>query len=98
MSLYLRDQLIRQSWIPVHLRPPENDPRGVHYPVQVWGVIDDPRLKTSDGKPFSDVVSYWPALGKWTVTFQCRLSELPDDYPVRVTFWQPLPPTLESWP
>jgi len=98
MSLYIRDQLIQQCWIPVHHRVPETDPRGPHYAVQVWGVIDDPRVRTVDGRTFSDVVSYWPALKKWTVTHQLRQNDLADDYPVSVTFWQPLPPTPTDWP
>lgn len=97
MSLYLRDQLILQCWVASHLHQPQADPRGNHFPVQVWGVIDDPRYKPVRSKPFADIVSFWPSLGYFTVTHQCQADEEVIELRVRVTHWQPLPPTPDSW-
>lgn len=98
MSLYLRDQLIRACWTPAHLKQPADGDKGPHFSVQVWGVIDDPRYRLNGEKPFCDVVAWWPALKLWTVTGQCRGDLDVDDIPTRVTYWQPLPPTPDSWP
>ena len=50
----------------------------------------------NEGKPFADVVAYWPALGKWTVTGTVRGNEDVEDVPVRIVGWQYLPP-LPLW-
>lgn len=92
MSLLLRDTLIKQCWVPSHIRVPDDDPRGLHYPVQVWGVIDDPRYRCNGEPVFQDVVCWWPAARIWTVTSQCRADDEVDDVAVMVTWWQPLPP------
>lgn len=95
MSLLLRDQYIRECWIPVTLRAPRMDPgASPHYPIQLWGVIDDPKLQGEGWPPgpYADVVAYWPALNKWTVTHSGRADEFATDVEVRVTFYQPLPP------
>ena len=97
MALYLRDQLILECWQASHLKLPDPDSRGAHFPVVVWGVIDDPRFRPVMGKPFAEVVSWWPALGKFTVTHQCQADVEVIELPVRVTHWQPLPPTPDSW-
>lgn len=96
MSLTLRDQLIRACWVPSDFRKPPPDARGAHYPVQVWGVIDDPAFRPEEGElsPFVDIVSWWPASQIWTVTFQCRRNPNAEDYPVLVSWWQPLPPLV----
>lgn len=75
------------------MRVPPTDARGPHYPVEVWGVIEDEQF-TYDGKvkTFADVVSYWPALNIWTVTMACRADREAADVQVRVSLWQPLPP------
>lgn len=94
MSLTLRDQLIRECWVPADFRTPAPDPRGPHYPVQVWGVVDDPRLAPNNEKRyvFQDIVTWWPSLKIWTVTLQCRTDEDAQDFPCTVLYWQPLPP------
>lgn len=92
MSLLLRDHHIRACWVPSGFRRPVPDDRGPHFPVEVWGVIDDPRFRLTGQRPIQDVVSYWPALDRWTVTLQCRADEDAVDFPVHVTHWQPLPP------
>lgn len=92
MSLLLRDQMIRACWVPADFRTPPPDQRGPWFKVEVWGVIDDPRLRLQHDKPFQDVVCYWPSSRIWTVTLQCRADEDAVDFPVNVSFWQPLPP------
>lgn len=92
MSLLLRDSLLKQCWVPAHLRVPDDGPSGPHYPVQVWAVIDDPRYRLNGEPVFMDVACWWPASKVWTVTGQCRADEEVDDTVVNVTFWQPLPP------
>lgn len=97
MSLSIRDSLIQQCWVPAHLKHPTSE-TGPHFPVQVWGVIDDPRYRMNGEKPFADVVAWWPALKKWTCTSQCVGDLDVDDVQCRVTFWQPMPPVPETWP
>lgn len=94
MSLLLRDTLLKQCWVPSHLRVPDDDPRGAHYPAQVWAVIDDPRYRFNGEPVFMDIACWWPASRTWTVTGQIRADDPDsvDDVKVRVTFWQPLPP------
>lgn len=96
-SIFLRDSLIYESWKPTTILPPP-DERGRHFPVQLWGVIDDERFHRVQPGPFSDVVSFWPALGIWTVTLQSRGAPDPVETEVRVILWQPLPPVPKSWP
>ena len=98
MSIYLRDQLILECWTPAHLRQPETSAHGPHYPVQVWGVIEDPNYKLGDLVRYADVVAWWPALKLWTCTSQNRADEEVNDVKVRVVLWQPLPPVPETWP
>jgi hypothetical protein len=92
MSLILRDQLLRECWVPTSLRKPAPNPAGPHYSVPVWGVIDDSNFTIAGETMFADVVAYWPALDKFTVTHQCRADEDADDHVVKVIWWQPLPP------
>ncbi len=92
MSLILRDQLLRECWVPTNLRKPAVGPHGPHYSVAVWGVIDEPLMRLNGDPVFMDVVAYWPALDKFTVTHQCRADEDADDHVVNVIWWQPLPP------
>jgi len=92
VSLLLRDQFIKQCWVPADVRNPHPDPRGPHYPVTCWAVIHDPRLKLEGDAVFQDVACYWPALDKWTITSQCRADEDAIDVEVNVAWWQPLPP------
>lgn len=94
MSLLLRDQCIRECWVYTSLRKPQPDHRGLHYPVQVWGVVEDERFVDDQCvvKRFADVVTYWPALGIWTVSMCCREDDSAVDVKVNVTMWQPLPP------
>jgi hypothetical protein len=96
-SLLLRDQFLKQCWVPADFRVPDSLAHGEHYPVAVLGVIDDPTICLNGAGAFVDVVAWWPALRKWTVTHQCRSdscehTDTAVDYPIRVTFWQPLPP------
>ena len=94
MSLILRDQYIRECWVPSSLRVPRTDPRGAHYPVQCWGIIEDTRFLDEQGavKRFVDLVSWWPAMKMWTVTMLCAADERAEDVPVTVISWQPPPP------
>lgn len=92
MSLTLRDQYVRECWVPSQFRTPPTGPQGVHFPVEVWGWVDDEKLRLEGKKAFQDVVCWWPALGKWTVTLQCRADEDAVDFVCTVTYWQPLPP------
>lgn len=93
-SLIERDRIIRESWADCRFKLPDAHPSGKHYAVQVMGVVDDPRYRLNGEQPFVDVVAYWPALGKWTVTHSCRADASAHDVEVRVTSWQhmlPLP-------
>lgn len=92
MSLILRDQYIRSCWVPAHLRVPQHRPGREHFPIQCWGVIQEPSMEVDGETMFADVVAWWPALGKWTVTHQCRADEDATDHVVVVLWWQPLPP------
>lgn len=80
---------IAAPWRPID-EPPVSS-LSPHHSVSVLGIIDDPVLNFSGDEPYVDVVAYWPALQKWTVTHQCRADEDAIDYPVRVAGWQPLP-------
>lgn len=94
-SLQERDKILRESWRDARFISPDPHPAGEHFAVQVWGIIDDPRYRLNrEEKPFQDVVSYWPAAKKFTVTHLNRSVAGEDvaDFPVVVTFWQPLPP------
>lgn len=77
--------------------PPATAPEGEGFSVQVWGVIDDPRLRIHEDEPFQDVVAWWPARRVWTVTHQCRADEQAVDYEVNVVAWRPLPPRGTVW-
>lgn len=88
-SIADRNRILRACWKDARFIVPDPLPEGHHFPVTVWGVIKDPHLRD---QAFQDVVSWWPALKRWTVTHQCRADEEVTDYPCEVTFWQPLPP------
>lgn len=93
MSLTLRDQYLKQCWVPTDLRLPPTDPRGPHHPVECWVIVDDPRFVRANGdKVFQDRGCYWPASNIWTVTCQTCASEDAEDVRANVTWWQPLPP------
>ena len=98
MSITLRDQLIASCWVAAHVQQPEPDPRGAHFPVQVWGVIEDPRFTPVVAGRFADVVSWWPSSRCWTVSHQCRADDEVVELPVRVIAWQELPPVPLDWP
>lgn len=92
-SIQDRDKIIKECWVNARFRHPDAHPGGEHYSVQVMGVIDDPRYRLNNKEqPFVDVVAYWPAIKKWTITHQSRCSQEADDYPVTVTHWQPIMP------
>lgn len=92
MSLILRDQLLKQCWVPASMRKPLPNPAGNHFPVTVWAVVDDVRYRCNGEPVFMDVACWWPASRVFTITSQCRADEDADDKPVNVTWWQPLPP------
>lgn len=99
-SLTDRDRILRESWRNAQFILPDPDPRGAHFAVEVWGVIRDRSgtFRSSDSEQtFQDVVSYWPASNKWTVTHVGRGQEDATDYPCDVLFWQPLPPLPWSY-
>lgn len=85
-SLLLRDQIIRQCWVPADFRVPDPDVRGPHFPVQVWAVVE------VNNRRFVDLVSWWPALRRWTATWQSKANEDAVEFAVVVVFWQPSPP------
>jgi hypothetical protein len=94
-SLQERDKILKESWVDARFRVPDPHPAGEHYSVQVMGVVDDPAYRMKgDNQPFTDVVDYWPAAKKFTVTHCSRASsvEAVEDFPVMVTFWQPMLP------
>lgn len=92
MNITERDRLIRECWVPVKFKTPDPLPAGKHFPVAVWGVVDDSRFTLAGQKTFMDVVHYWPAANKWTITHCARSDDEAEDFPVTVTHWQPLPP------
>lgn len=92
MSLTLRDQYIKQCWVPAELRQPSTDPRGPHFPVTCWVVVDDPRYRVGTDMVFACIGCWWPASKQWTVTSRCPGDEDVTDVPVNVSFWQPMPP------
>jgi hypothetical protein len=87
------------GWLPAS-QPPAS-PRGEQFPVQVVGLIDDPRLRINGDEPFWDTVSWWPARKCWTVTHVCRAdADSVADFPVRVRAWHPIelpPPESDLW-
>ena len=91
-SLLERDKILRECWINTRFRVPDPDPRGEHFPITALGVIADPDFMANGDKEFVDVVSYWPAARKWTVTYQVRGAEDAQDYECNVTYWQQMPP------
>lgn len=94
-SLEERDTLLRQCWRNSRFIVPEAHAAGPHFAIQVMGVVDDPhyRMIKGDERPFVDLVAYWPAARKWTITHCSRAcADEATDYPVNVTFWQPLLP------
>lgn len=76
-------------WYPA-TQPPKGD-GPPHFAITVLGVIDDEMLRVNGEEPFVDIVSYWPALQRWTTTHCCRASEEVTDYPVNVLKWIYLP-------
>ncbi len=87
-SLVERDRIVRECWRDPRFITPDPHPDGPHYAVTVFGVIKDERL--NNGKEFLDIVAWWPAAKKWTVTHQCRADEDAADYPCNVVQWQPM--------
>ncbi len=84
-----RDVLTR--WRSARTEPPKMD-APPHYSITVLGVVDDPRYHNNDDDhAFVDVVGYWPALNKWTVTHSCVRDDTAEDVEVKVTWWMPLP-------
>lgn len=66
--------------------PPKPRPGQLpHYPILVLGAVDE------DDEVSIDIVAYWPALNRWTITYQRQSNESADDWPVVVRAWQPLP-------
>jgi hypothetical protein len=67
--------------------------------LQVLGVIYDPNFY--DPEPFVDIVTYWPADKRWTVTHSSRADKAAGDHDVRVIGWKPLddipPPWSDLW-
>lgn len=92
VSLVERDRMLLASWFNAKYRVPDPGPGGEHYSVGVLGVIHDARLIVRDCTDYVDIVYWWPAVRKWTVTHQCRADEEAVDYECDVTYWQPLPP------
>jgi hypothetical protein len=82
------------GWISARTPPQSDGPRD--RPITVFGVIDDPRLKVNGDGPFADVVSYWPAAQRWTVTHQCRADAEAIDFPVQVRAWQRIPDLMPA--
>jgi hypothetical protein len=78
-------------WKSTRTDPPKVDDAPQHFSITVLGVVDDPRYRFNDEPPFVDVVGYWPALNKWTVTHCCVKDEVADDVEVNVTWWMPRP-------
>ena len=91
-----RDRQLSACWVDVDFTVPAARPSGDHYPVTVWGVINDPRFRINGEVEFMDVVSWWPGLRVWTVTHQSRADGEAFDHPCKVTYWQPLPPLPRS--
>jgi hypothetical protein len=87
------------GWLPAS--QPPTSPRGEQFPVQVVGLIDDPRLRINGDEAFWDTVSWWPARKCWTVTHVCRAdADSVADFPVRVRAWLPIalpPPWSDLW-
>jgi hypothetical protein len=79
------------AWTPA-TQPPAvatTDPR---FSIQVLGLIDDPGLRCGDtDEPFVDVVAWWPATRRWTVTHRCRADQDAEDFEVHVVGWRDLP-------
>jgi len=90
----IRDDVLRRAWNDPRDAVPQAADQSPHFSIEVWGVIRDPMR--NEGKPYADVVAYWPALRKWTVTGVGRNTEDVLDTPVRVAAWQYLPP-LPLW-
>jgi hypothetical protein len=89
-----RDDLFRRCWRDTKYVVPDTDTRGPAFGVTVLGVIQDRIIRVSDAEHYIDWVTWWPATRKWTVT-HTGLATDPDatvDFPVNVTFWQPMLP------
>jgi hypothetical protein len=82
-----------RTWWPPRDRPgvPAGQDR-----VQVLAVIEDPRYGE---EPFVDIVTFWPAGARWTVTHSCRSDASAADHEVRIRCHRPLDPVPEgvSW-
>lgn len=76
-------------WRDAKTELPTCSDQSMHFSIPVLAVIDDPRYRINGDDPFVDVVGYWPALKKWTVTHQVRSDLEAADYPCNVTYWQP---------
>jgi len=90
----VRDDMLRRAWTHPRDGVPQAPGKSEHFAIEVWGVVEDPYF--NEGKPFQDVVAYWPALRIWTVTCTVRGTDDVEDVKVRVIGWQYLPP-LPLW-
>lgn len=88
-TLEERNRVLRESWVDSRFRQPEPLTAGTHYSIQVLGVVEDKMLHA---KPFVDVVAWWPAAKKWTITHQSTKDTEVVDCVVTVTHWQYMPP------
>lgn len=90
-SLEERDRVLRESWVNVKYRQPECSEAGPHFSVAVMGVVDDPLYTQRGEKPFVEIVHWWPAASRFTITHAADVdgTAVVEDYPVNVTYWQP---------
>lgn len=91
-AMLAANHLAHEAWRPAS-EPPATLPSGEHFSVSVLGIVDDPGLRMpGEELPFVDVVAWWPALRRWTITHQTRADEgLVEDYTVNVVGWKPIP-------
>lgn len=91
-SIAQRNQILRECWIDARYRVPDPLEAGPHFSVEVLGIVDDPAYTVRGERPFVDIVAYWPAAKRFTVTHCGRGCAEVEDRPVNVTHWQSLPP------
>lgn len=80
----LRRRTLFNRWVDATVEAPCQPGSGKEsYSFEVIGVIDD-----GCGDPYTDVVAYWPADGRWTrVLATSSGGETIEDIEVRVTWW-----------